>query len=90
MEIENPRNLLKSNICLVEENTCKDRETWKFFKPYVTGALPLRGSIPDMTADSERYIQLQNAYIEQANRDVAAITDKVNMLTNSLVKVWGF
>ncbi|XP_078335087.1 NEDD8-activating enzyme E1 regulatory subunit-like isoform X2 [Crassostrea virginica] len=50
------------------------------------GALPLRGSIPDMTADSERYIQLQNAYIEQANRDVAAITDKVNMLTNSQVK----
>ncbi|XP_062582534.1 NEDD8-activating enzyme E1 regulatory subunit-like isoform X1 [Saccostrea cucullata] len=50
------------------------------------GALPLRGSIPDMTADSERYIQLQNAYIEQANKDVATITDKVNMLTSSLAK----
>ena len=24
------------------------------------GALPLRGSIPDMFADSKRYIQLQN------------------------------
>ena len=24
------------------------------------GALPLRGSIPDMTADSKRYIELQN------------------------------
>ncbi|XP_061197128.1 NEDD8-activating enzyme E1 regulatory subunit-like isoform X2 [Saccostrea echinata] len=50
------------------------------------GALPLRGSIPDMTADSERYIQLQNAYIEQANKDVAVITDKVNMLTSTLAK----
>ncbi|XP_048731637.1 NEDD8-activating enzyme E1 regulatory subunit-like isoform X2 [Ostrea edulis] len=50
------------------------------------GALPLRGSIPDMTSDSERYIQLQNAYVEQANKDVAVITDKVNMLTSSLAK----
>lgn len=40
-----------------------------------------------MTADSGRYIQLQNAYIEQANKDVAVITDKVNMLINSLAKV---
>lgn len=40
-----------------------------------------------MTADSERYIQLQNAYIEQANKDVAIITDKVNMLISSLAKV---
>lgn len=40
-----------------------------------------------MTSDSERYIQLQNAYVEQANKDVAVITDKVNMLTSSLAKV---
>lgn len=54
---------------------------------FYSGALPLRGSIPDMTADSGRYIQLQNAYIEQANKDMAVITDKVNMLINSLAKV---
>lgn len=54
---------------------------------FYSGALPLRGSIPDMTSDSERYIQLQNAYVEQANKDVAVITDKVNMLTSSLAKV---
>lgn len=47
------------------------------------GALPLRGTIPDMTADSERYIQLQNVYHEQAELDVAVVTERVhNILQN--------
>lgn len=62
------------------------RAVKEFVENEGNGALPLRGSIPDMTADSERYIQLQNAYIEQANKDVAIITDKVNMLISSLAK----
>ena len=34
------------------------------------GCLPLRGSIPDMTSDSQRYIQLQKIYSEQAKSDI--------------------
>jgi len=33
------------------------------------GALPVRGSLPDMTSDSQRYIALQNVYREQAAKD---------------------
>ncbi|XP_074640964.1 NEDD8-activating enzyme E1 regulatory subunit-like isoform X2 [Tubulanus polymorphus] len=42
------------------------------------GALPLRGSIPDMTADSERYVQLQGVYRCQAAQEAAIVTDKVH------------
>ena len=35
--------------------------------------LPLRGTIPDMFSDSERYIQLQNVYREQADDDVEQV-----------------
>ncbi|XP_070575190.1 NEDD8-activating enzyme E1 regulatory subunit-like [Ptychodera flava] len=48
------------------------------------GALPLRGSIPDMTADSKRYIQLQNVYREQASQDYQAITGRVHHILNTL------
>ena len=51
------------------------------------GLLPLRGSIPDMTADSERYIALQNVYRDQANRDVAAVTAHVHTLLQTLGQV---
>jgi len=36
--------------------------------------LPLMGTIPDMTSDTDRYIALQHIYNEKANRDVAAVT----------------
>ncbi|XP_058942089.2 NEDD8-activating enzyme E1 regulatory subunit-like [Pocillopora verrucosa] len=45
-----------------------------------TGALPLRGSIPDMTADSKRYIELQNIYQEQARKDIAVVTQRVHRI----------
>ena len=51
------------------------------------GLLPLRGSIPDMTADSERYITLQNVYRDQANRDIAAVTAHVHTLLQTLGQV---
>ena len=51
------------------------------------GALPLRGSIPDMTADSDRYIQLQQVYREQADRDDAIVTQKVHDLLQSIGRV---
>lgn len=48
------------------------------------GALPLRGSIPDMTADSERYIQLQNVYRQQAKLDADVISNYVQNLLESI------
>ncbi|CAH1796256.1 unnamed protein product [Owenia fusiformis] len=41
------------------------------------GMLPLRGSIPDMTADSERYIKLQNVYKDKANSDMSLVYARV-------------
>lgn len=51
------------------------------------GALPLRGTIPDMTADSTRYIQLQHVYHHQADDDVTIITDKVRTIEQNIAKV---
>ncbi|XP_064610476.1 NEDD8-activating enzyme E1 regulatory subunit-like isoform X2 [Liolophura sinensis] len=50
------------------------------------GQLPLRGTIPDMTADSERYIQLQNVYRKQAAKDVASVTRHVQKTLKELGK----
>jgi len=50
----------------------------------------VRGSIPDMTADSERYIQLQNIYKEQALQDIAIVTNYVHQLLQTLGRVSQF
>lgn len=52
--------------------------------PY--GLLPLRGSIPDMTSDSERYIQLQQVYREQAATDIITVTQHVHQLLEVMGK----
>ena len=46
--------------------------------------LPLRGSLPDMTSDSERYLRLQAIYRERANRDLEMVDSRVNRLCESL------
>jgi len=48
------------------------------------GCLPLRGAIPDMTADSERYIALQGVYREQASQHIASITNHLHELEQNL------
>ncbi|KAL5021823.1 hypothetical protein ScPMuIL_000978 [Solemya velum] len=48
------------------------------------GLLPLRGTIPDMTADSKRYIELQQSYIEQAADDIAVVTEKLQDILQSI------
>ncbi|XP_060586197.1 NEDD8-activating enzyme E1 regulatory subunit-like isoform X3 [Ruditapes philippinarum] len=53
------------------------------------GALPLRGTIPDMTADSERYIQLQNVYHEQADLDISIVTQRVHDLLQDIGRAGG-
>lgn len=54
-------------------------------------ALPLRGDLPDMIADSKRYIELQNIFYEQSDRDVKIVhnfvidnLNRVKLPTNSI------
>ncbi|XP_028406332.1 NEDD8-activating enzyme E1 regulatory subunit-like [Dendronephthya gigantea] len=55
-----------------------------------TGNLPLRGSIPDMTADSKRFIQLQNCYHEKALEDIQNISEKLRAILSSIGKKSNF
>ncbi|XP_025115674.1 NEDD8-activating enzyme E1 regulatory subunit-like isoform X2 [Pomacea canaliculata] len=48
------------------------------------GCLPVRGTIPDMTSDSDRYIKLQTVYREQAAADVELVTRRVHTLLQEL------
>lgn len=50
------------------------------------GALPLRGTIPDMTADSNRYVQLQNVYRDQASKDADIVLRRVQDLLQRIGK----
>ncbi|XP_062506517.1 NEDD8-activating enzyme E1 regulatory subunit-like [Corticium candelabrum] len=50
------------------------------------GALPLRGSLPDMTADSARYIKLLQAYQEKAKQDAEMVTRRVQQLLKEVGK----
>ncbi|ERE80149.1 SUMO-activating enzyme subunit 1-like protein [Cricetulus griseus] len=48
------------------------------------GNLPVRGTIPDMIADSSKYIKLQNVYREKAKKDAAAVGNHVAKLLQSV------
>ncbi|KAH0503696.1 NEDD8-activating enzyme E1 regulatory subunit [Microtus ochrogaster] len=48
------------------------------------GNLPVRGTIPDMIADSSKYIKLQNVYREKAKKDAAAVGNHVANLLQSV------
>ncbi|XP_064467372.1 NEDD8-activating enzyme E1 regulatory subunit-like [Ornithodoros turicata] len=54
------------------------------------GTLPLRGSIPDMTADTERYVKLLNIYHTEAERHVQAMHSRVQQLLTNLGKPQDF
>uniref|UniRef100_A0A674EN56 NEDD8-activating enzyme E1 regulatory subunit n=1 Tax=Salmo trutta TaxID=8032 RepID=A0A674EN56_SALTR len=51
------------------------------------GNLPVRGSIPDMIADSEKFINLQNIYREKAMQDASVVSKHVESLLQSVGKV---
>uniref|UniRef100_A0A8C8E687 NEDD8-activating enzyme E1 regulatory subunit n=1 Tax=Otus sunia TaxID=257818 RepID=A0A8C8E687_9STRI len=51
------------------------------------GSLPVRGTIPDMIADSSKFIKLQNVYREKAKKDIAAVGNHAAKLLQSLGKV---
>uniref|UniRef100_A0A3Q2YZE7 NEDD8-activating enzyme E1 regulatory subunit n=1 Tax=Hippocampus comes TaxID=109280 RepID=A0A3Q2YZE7_HIPCM len=48
------------------------------------GSLPLRGTIPDMIADSQKFISLQNVYREKALQDAASVGRYVESLVQSV------
>uniref|UniRef100_W5MCD9 NEDD8-activating enzyme E1 regulatory subunit n=1 Tax=Lepisosteus oculatus TaxID=7918 RepID=W5MCD9_LEPOC len=50
------------------------------------GSLPVRGTIPDMIADSDKFISLQNVYREKAKQDAAAVSKHVAFLLQSVGK----
>uniref|UniRef100_A0A803VBD1 NEDD8-activating enzyme E1 regulatory subunit n=1 Tax=Ficedula albicollis TaxID=59894 RepID=A0A803VBD1_FICAL len=50
------------------------------------GSLPVRGTIPDMIADSSKFIKLQNVYREKAKKDIAAVGSHAAKLLQSLGK----
>uniref|UniRef100_A0A4W5MKC0 NEDD8-activating enzyme E1 regulatory subunit n=1 Tax=Hucho hucho TaxID=62062 RepID=A0A4W5MKC0_9TELE len=52
-----------------------------------SGNLPVRGSIPDMIADSEKFINLQNVYREKAMQDASVVSKHVEALLQSVGKV---
>ena len=51
---------------------------------FIEGALPVSGSLPDMTATTDLYVSLQRLYQQKAAEDVAEVTSLVNKLTSSV------
>ncbi|XP_076370539.1 nedd8-activating enzyme E1 regulatory subunit APP-BP1 isoform X2 [Tachypleus tridentatus] len=87
----NVQNILNDTAC--ENLSSESKPFWimaralrDFVENEGKGALPVRGTIPDMTADSERYIKLQNVYRAQATKDVNAISNRVQKLLLDLGK----
>lgn len=50
------------------------------------GKLPLMGSIPDMTSETNTYIELQNIYKHKSEADQAAVRGHVNAILKGLGK----
>ncbi|XP_052010067.1 NEDD8-activating enzyme E1 regulatory subunit isoform X2 [Xyrauchen texanus] len=50
------------------------------------GNLPVRGTIPDMIADSDKFISLQNIYREKAMTDAAKVSKHVESFLQSVGK----
>ncbi|KAK3737522.1 hypothetical protein QZH41_010636, partial [Actinostola sp. cb2023] len=89
---EEVTNIFKEAECsTIMESSCSfwiiARAVKEFVENEGQGVLPLRGSIPDMTADSKRYITLQNIYQHQAKQDVAAVTQRVHSILTSIGKL---
>ncbi|XP_071089185.1 NEDD8-activating enzyme E1 regulatory subunit-like [Haliotis cracherodii] len=91
-----PTSIPSEVLKIFEDSACcqlnsESKPFWilaKAVKDFVQihGSLPLRGTIPDMTADSERYIKLQNVYREQAGRDVEDVMQHVQRLLQEIGK----
>ncbi|XP_029935346.1 NEDD8-activating enzyme E1 regulatory subunit [Myripristis murdjan] len=58
----------------------------EFIQSEGNGSLPVRGTIPDMIADSQKFINLQNVYREKAMQDAAAVSKHVECILQSVGK----
>jgi len=81
---ENVESILNDEACcnLKSKNTfwILARAIKEFTLKEGDGSLPLRGSLPDMTSDSQRYIALQNVYREQASKDAEHVYRHAQLL----------
>lgn len=48
------------------------------------GALPVRGTLPDMAADTQSYVTLQNIYQRQAQHQAESIYRRASQITRNL------
>lgn len=62
------------------------RAVKEFVQNEGNGSLPVRGTIPDMIADSQKFIKLQNIYRQKAMQDAAAVSKHVEFLMQSFGK----
>lgn len=82
--------ILTDGKCLSLDN--KSEDFWimarglKDFIENEQGLLPVRGSIPDMFSDSDRYIQLSNVYRNKAAQDAEVVYRSVQTHLESIGK----
>ncbi|XP_017879127.1 NEDD8-activating enzyme E1 regulatory subunit isoform X1 [Ceratina calcarata] len=88
---ENVMSILNSDQCI--NLTAKSSPFWiiaKAVRDFVenegAGLLPLKGTLPDMTADTEKYIALQQIYHRQAVADAEAVWRRTLQLLRQLGK----
>nr|XP_033202932.1 NEDD8-activating enzyme E1 regulatory subunit isoform X2 [Bombus vancouverensis nearcticus] len=88
---ENVMNILNDDKCI--NLTAKSSSFWiiaKAIKDFVEneggGLLPLKGTLPDMTADTEKYITFQQIYHKQAIVDAEAVWRRTLQLLRQLGK----
>ncbi|KAG7209174.1 hypothetical protein KM043_015312 [Ampulex compressa] len=88
---ESVMNILNDDRCI--NLTSKSSTFWiitKAIRDFVenegSGMLPLKGALPDMTADTEKYITLQQIYHKQAAADVESVWRRTLQLLRQLGK----
>ncbi|XP_031850383.1 nedd8-activating enzyme E1 regulatory subunit APP-BP1 isoform X1 [Nomia melanderi] len=88
---DNVKNVLNDEQCV--NLTAKSSSFWiiakavrDFCENEGDGLLPLKGTLPDMTADTEKYIMLQQIYYKQAVADAEAVWRRTLQLLRQLGK----
>ncbi|CAH0385252.1 unnamed protein product [Bemisia tabaci] len=83
------KDILNDGSCI--NLTGKSKPFWiiaKAIKDFVenegNGYLPLRGTLPDMTADTAKYVAIQQLYRDQAAKDAEIVFRRVQQLLRQL------